>query len=290
MTKKIVVTGGSGGAGTYVIRELLDHGYEVLNLDRAIPTDNACAFTAVDLTDYEAVVAAVSGYDAIVHFAADPEPDFDFSTGARRFKNNTLCTYNVFNAACALGMEKVVWASSETILGFPFEKVQPDSVPIDESHSLKPQNSYSLSKVLCQELADRMNTLYGVPFIGLILSNVLHTDPAQQASYEKIPGYWDDPFSRKMNLWGYIDARDAARCARLALESDIPNSENFIVAAPDTIMKQTNRELMEAVFPGVPITAHTSDHESLLSTKKAARLLGWEPEYSWRTVLGINTD
>ena len=229
---------------------------------------------------------AFEGIDAVVHYASHPEPDFDFSTGAQRFHNNTLCTYNVFNAACALQMEKVVWASSETVLGFPFDTCLPDSIPVDESHSLKPQNSYSLSKVICEELAHYMNKLYGVPFIGLRLSNVLYTDTRQRHSYVKIPSYWNDLSSRKFNLWSYIDARDSARATRMALESEISNSENFIIAAADSIMCQTNPELIDAVMPGVPIRDDHRDHQSMISSSKAARLLNWEPEYSWRDVLG----
>jgi len=287
MADKVVVTGGSGGAGSYVVQELLRQGYEVVNLDIAPPRKPAGPFGKVDLTDYDALVAAMTGHDAVIHFASNPEPDFDFPTGARRFHNNTLCTYNVFNAACALGMEKVVWASSETVLGFPFDNVRPISVPVDESHDLLPQNSYAMSKAICEELAAYMNTLYAVPFIGLRLSNVLYTCKAHPANYESIPGYWDDPSSRKFNLWAYIDARDSARCARMALESDITNAENFIVAAADTIMRQSNRELIDAVFPGLEIDSGLGDHESMISSKKAGRLLGWEPQYNWRRVLDI---
>lgn len=285
MSKKIVVTGGCGGAGSYVVRELGEHEYEVLVLDIVPPTEPGLNFKLIDLTDYRLVQEALSGHDAVVHFASNPEPDFDFETGADRFRNNTLCTYNVFNAACAVGMEKVVWASSETVLGFPFESNKPGLVPVEDHHELQPQNSYAMSKVACELLAGHMNRLHGVNFIGLRLSNVLYTSTKARDNYQKIPSYWKDPFSRKFNLWAYIDARDSALCARLALESDLQGSENFIVAAADTIMRQPNAELMAAVFPDVPIAPGTGDLDSLISSAKAARLLGWKPNWSWRDVL-----
>lgn len=287
MGKKIAVTGGSGGAGSYVVRELLGHGYEVRNVDRATPAETGSAYRQADLTDYAATIAALDGCTAIVHFASDPEPDFDFETGAKRFHNNMLCNYNVFNAACALGLEKVVWASSETVLGFPFENVRPKSIPVDESHELMPQNSYAMAKVCTEQLAHMMNALHGVPFIGLRLSNVLYTHTDHPANYEAIPSYWDDPRSRAMNLWGYIDARDAARCTRMALESTVTTAEEFIIAAADTIMRQSNHELIEAVFPGVPIDPGLGEHQTLLCTAKADSMLGWRAQYSWRTVLGL---
>lgn len=285
MSQKIAVTGGSGGAGSYVARELLNHGYDVLNIDLNTPGAGVCEFLQADLTEYEAVLSALEGVSSVIHFASDPEPDFDFDTGAKRFRNNMLCNYNVFNAACALQLDKVVWSSSETVLGFPFEKVRPRSVPVDETHELMPQNSYAMAKVCTEQLADMMNRLYGVPFIGLRLTNILYTHTDHPANFNAIPSYWEDPCSRAFNLWGYIDARDAARCARLALESDITTSEHFIVAAADTIMRQNNRELIDAAFPGLPIDRDMGEHESMLCSARAERMLGWKARYSWRTVL-----
>lgn len=283
--KKIVVTGGSGGAGRFVVRDLLDHGYQVRNLDIAAPATDDCPYVAVDMADYGSVFAALHGYDAVVHLAANPQPGFDFVTGADRFKGNTVSTYNAFQAAVALGMERVVWASSEMALGFPFESVRPDSVPVDETHEPKPENSYALSKVVSEHLAEHMNRLYGMPFVGLRFSNILFEDPDHPASYAKIPGYWNDPQSRRFNLWSYVDARDVAQSVRLSLEYGNTNAEAFIIAAADTIMTQSNQELIDAVFPGVPLSPELGAHETMISIEKARRLLGYKPAYSWRTIL-----
>jgi nucleoside-diphosphate-sugar epimerase len=285
MGKKIVVTGGSGAAGAYVVRELLAHGCEVVNADLAPPRETLCEFVECDSTDYDQVLSALGGCDGVVSFASNPEPDFDFSTGAERFENNTLCTYNVFNAACALQLERVVWASSETVMGFPFAACQPASVPVDESHTPQPQNSYAISKLLCEEASVYLNRLYGVSFVGLRLSNILYEGDQHRDVYSKIPGYWNDLSSRKFNLWSYIDARDVARCARLALESDITGVENFIVAAQDTIMKQRSLQLMGTMFPDVTVASSLGDNQALISSAKAESLLGWKAQYSWRDVI-----
>ena len=280
--KKVVVTGGSGASGSFIVRHLIENGYEVLNIDVAPPKSEISPFLEVDLTDYGTVFTAMHGYDAVVHFGANPNPDFDFLTGASRFKNNTLCTYNVFQAAVALGMEKVVWASSETVLGFPFDKVQPDYVPIDEAHKLMPQNSYALSKVVCEELARQMNTLYGIPIMGLRLANILYTGTWHPHNYDAVPSYWDDGRSRSFNLWSYIDARDVCTCVQMCLESDIKTAESFIIAANDTIMNWPSRKLIDEVYPDVTVKEETGEFESLLSTAKAKEMLGFVPQYSWR--------
>ena len=285
MSKLIAVTGGSGGSGAYVVAELLATGFQVRNVDIAPPREALCEYLETDLTDYKQLYAALRGCDAVISFASNPEPDFDFDTGADRFRNNTLCTYNVFNAACALGMRKVVWASSETVLGFPFDTSKPASVPVDESHAPLPQNSYAISKVLCEEAAVYLNGLHGVSFVGLRLSNVLYEGSEHRDIYSKIPGYWEDLGSRKFNLWSYVDVRDVARCARLALDSDVTGADSFIVAAADTIMRQPSTELMAAFFPDVPVSPGLGEHESLISSARAGEVLGWKPEFSWRDII-----
>ncbi len=282
---KIAVTGGSGGAGRYVVEELLACHYEVRILDLVKPKfETKAEHLIVDLSDYGAVFAALHGCDSVIHLAANPEPDFDFFTGADRFKNNTLSAYNVFQASIALGFKKVVWASSETVLGFPFEKNSPSYLPADEKH-IAPQNSYALSKVVTEELARQMYDLYGIVIIGLRYSNILYTHTSHPANYDAIPSYWSDLESRKFNLWGYIDARDAAVAAKLALESKLDTPENFIIAAEDTIMNTPNSELVSTVFPEAKLIPGTGEFETLISIKKAKELLGFTPKYSWRNIL-----
>ncbi len=158
---KIVVTGGSGKAGRCVIRDLLEHGHEVLNVDR-VPSaqssspDSPAPFMAVDLMDYGQAVEALSGGDrlpgieAVVHLAAIPSPVH--ATPDIAFRTNAVTTHTVFAAAVRLGLKRVVWASSETTLGLPFDQ-PPDYAPVDEEHELRPESSYALSKVLGEEMA-----------------------------------------------------------------------------------------------------------------------------------------
>lgn len=279
--KKIAVTGGSGASGRFIVRRLLDEGYEVVNVDRAPSLDCGAAFRRVDITDYDSLHSAVEGCEAIVHFAANPEPDFDFHTGADRFENNTMGTFNAFQVAAAQGMKRIVWASSETAMGFPFDSNRPLSVPVDESHPPQPQNSYAISKVICEDMARHFNRLYKIPIIGLRLSNVLY-DGNHRDTYAKIPDYWQDLTSRKFNMWSYIDAEDAAQAVSLSLTADIDGAENFIIAAKDTIMNVPSRELIERVMPGVPVDGALGEFEALETSEKAKKLLGWEAKISWR--------
>jgi nucleoside-diphosphate-sugar epimerase len=272
---KILVTGGSGKAGRAVVRDLLEHGYEVLNVDRVPSPEPLARFLQADLTDLGQTFECMQGADAVVHLAAIPSPG-RFS-GEFTFRINTAITYNVFTTALALKMERVVWASSETVLGLPFDREQPAYAPIDEGHPLFPESTYALSKVLSEEMARQLSRWSGIPFVGLRFSNI--KEPQQ---YEEFPSFWEDPKLRKWNLWGYVDARDVAQSCRLGLEADVQGAEVFIIAAADTVMKRPNTELLSAVFPDVPLRADTGENETLLSIEKARQVLGYEPAYSWR--------
>lgn len=278
MIKKVVVTGGSGKAGRAAIRELLEHGYEVLNVDMMRPAQHLTNFRQVDLTDYGQTFAALHGADAVVHMAANPAPDDNPQTGEERFRGNTGSTYNIFNAATTLGLQRVVWASSETTLGLPFVRQLPHYAPIDEEQPLYPESSYALSKVISEEMARQFNRWTGIPFVGLRFSNIMEG----QRDYEPFPTFWDDPHKRKWNLWGYVDSRDVALSCRLGLEANFQGAEAFIIAAGDTVMKTPSRDLMAAVYPTVPVRESVSNFDTLLSNKKAGDLLGYKPQHSWR--------
>ncbi|MEO0989710.1 MAG: NAD(P)-dependent oxidoreductase [Pseudomonadota bacterium] len=286
----VCVTGGSGGAGGAVIQHLIAHGYDCVNLDQSPPKDRFCPFREVDLRDYPSVYEAMAGSDALVHFAGNPHPDSNHHAAADRFANNTVALYNAFNAAQAHGIKRVVWASSETIFGFPFQTNRPPHVPMDETAPRAPQNGYAISKAISEDIAELMAGLYGMTFIGLRLSNVLYDDPEAEPSFQKIPGYWEDPEHRKFNLWGYIDARDSARAVRLALESDLEGAHVFTIAAPDTIMRQSSVDLVTSTMPSVPVHPGLTGRTALLDCHKARVMLGWEPEYTWARVLGLTED
>jgi len=272
---KIAVTGGSGKAGRYVVRDLLDHGYQVVNVDAAPPARSLTRFRQADLTNLGEVFEAFDGVEAVVHLAAIPNPD-NFTPG-HIFHNNTMACYNVFTAAMQLKLARVVWASSETTLGLPFEREKPAYAPIDEQHPLYPESSYALSKVVTEEMARQFHRWTGIPFIGLRLSNI--KDPEQYADF---PSYWADATLRKWNLWGFVDGRDVAQSCRLALQAPIPGADVFIIAAADTVMNRPSRDLLAEVFPGVPLRKPVTDFETLLSIDKARQLLGYAPQYSWR--------
>ncbi|MCY1139746.1 NAD(P)-dependent oxidoreductase [Actinoplanes sp. Pm04-4] len=278
---RIAVTGGSGKLGRAVVKDLLDHGQQVVNLDAAASDGS---YVKVDLTDFGQVVGALTavddrydGIDAVVHLAAIPAPGL--RPNAAIFHNNVPATYNVFEAARVAGIKTVVWASSETVLGLPFESTPPPYLPADENYEARPNSAYSLGKHLEEQMAAQFCRWDPeLTMIGLRFSNVM-----EPHDYEAFPSYDADPHLRSWNAWGYIDARDGAQAVRKALTYREPGVEIFVIANADTVMSRPSAALAAEVFPDLPITKELGEHETLLSIDKARRLLGYEPEFSWRT-------
>jgi nucleoside-diphosphate-sugar epimerase len=276
---RVVVTGGAGKAGRAVVRDLLDHGYDVVSVDLVRdPNLSDEQQLVADLTDYGEVVDALKGADAVVHLAAIPAPGL--KPDELTFRVNTASTFNVFEAAPLLGIRRVVWASSETTLGLPFERELPRYAPIDEEHPPLPESTYALSKVISEEMARQYSRWSGIPYIGLRFSNVM-----EPHDYDRFPGFWDDAKLRRWNLWGYVDARDVAQSCRLALDVDLADAQVFIVAAADTVMNRPSAELMAEVYPDVELRG-VGEFGTLLSIEKARRVLGYEPAFSWRDAIG----
>lgn len=276
--KKIVVTGGSGRVGRAVIRELLEHGYEVLNVDVRPPEHDLVEFRDIDLTDYGAAFVVLHGADAVIHMAANPAPDRDYQTGAATFRQNMTSTYNIFNAAAALGLQRVVWASSITVSGYPYDHAKIAYAPFDESHPVAPESSYALSKAMGEEAAKHFARWSGIPFVGLRFAYVMGDENA----YQHLAYIRDRDDAYKIAaLWAYVDARDTAQICRLSLEADIQGAEVFNVGAAETMMKIPTRELLAKTFPDAEIRGNLGEFETIFSIEKARRMLGYAPKYTW---------
>jgi nucleoside-diphosphate-sugar epimerase len=277
---RIAVTGASGKLGRAVVERLIASRNDVHSLD--LVGERGPGFTQVDFTDYGQTVDALfgindrhHGLDAVVHLAAAPAggilPD------SQTFHNNMAATFNVFQGARRAGIKTIVYASSETVLGIPFE-TPPPYIPVDEDYDTRPESIYSVTKHLEEQLAQKLVRWDPeLSIAALRFSNVMDV-----ADYAPFPSFDADAGIRKWNLWGYIDARDGAQAVERALALGKPGFEAYIIAAADTVMSRSSADLAAEVFPSTPITRDLGEHETLLSIAKARRDLGFEPQHSWR--------
>lgn len=277
---RIAVTGGSGKLGRHVVRRLVQDGHQVLNLDRA--GERSPQLVVVDLRNYGQVLDVFlglddrhSGFDAVVHLGAIPAPGI--IPDAATFENNMVSTYNVFQAARRAGIKKVVYASSETVLGLPFD-ADPPYLPVDEEYPARPESTYSLVKHLEEQMAKELTRWDPeLSITALRFSNVMDLQ-----DYAAFPAFDEDAIARKWNLWGYLDGRDGAQAVARALEHGQPGFEAFITANADTVMTRSSASLAAEIFPNVEVRQDLTEHQTLLSIDKAKRLLKFAPEHSWR--------
>ena len=277
---RVAVTGGNGKLGSATVAALGEAGHDVTNLDIAGP--DRWSFTRVDLTDYGQVVDALAGVDgkhdgldAVVHLAAVPASGLWADSAT--FHNNMNATFNVFQAARRLGIGRIVYASSETLLGIPFD-TPPPYLPLDEEFESRPESMYSVVKHLEEELAKKLVRWDPeLSITALRFSNVMAVE-----DYAQFPSFDADARLRSWNLWGYIDARDGAEAIRLALEAGRPGFDMFNIFAADTVMSRPNHELVAEVFPGVELRRNLGSNDSLAPSDKARRILGFEAKHSWR--------
>jgi len=276
----IVVTGGRGTTGRWVVDRLAsDHSVTVL--DRSNPEQGrpGVDYRALDLTEAGATLDVITELrpDAVVHWAAIPVAGT--RPGVDVYRNNTLAAHGVLTAAGRVGA-RVVQASSDGAYGFFFaeETPLPDAVPITEAHPLRPEDPYGLSKVVTEEIGATVARQDGVSVASIRPSWI--QAPGEYPCRD--PEYVDDFGAGAGNFWSYVDARDVAEMVAAALDADLEGHEAFNCVARDNALGRPLRELLAAEYGRVPERFDVEGDASAYSTAKAADLLDWTPERSWR--------
>jgi len=277
---RVIVTGGSGRAGRFTVRELVEAGHEVVNLDAARPpAELPGEFLQLDLTNAGEVYDAFAQVrpEGVCHLAANPQP-FGFPR-AQTFANNVLSTNAVMQAAGDLGVRRLVYASSEMATGWLTTDELPAAFPFNEDDRVDSPNAYALSKYLGEVIADSMVRQYpALSICSLRINNVILPDGYDVLQYRRdhFPeGGW--------NFWSYIDARDVATAFRAALEGDIQGHEVFLIAAADTCLDVPIQEAVERHYgPGANFAPDHGPFDSVFSCARIKARLGWQPRYSWR--------
>jgi nucleoside-diphosphate-sugar epimerase len=290
---QVVVTGGSGRLGQYVIRELFTHAHGVSSLDALKPRECVCPTHVVDLEKFEALAAHFEKADALVHLARvrfpyseigfDPAQQrwnfTDPAGDAERFKRNVAATNNVLTAAEACGIRRIVCGSSLAVYGLYYPTVPqlPDYLPVDEDHPRRPQDPYGLTKLIGEQLCDALALRTEAQIASLRFAGI-YTEAHRPMLLER----QRNPLIRGTGaLWSYVDARDAARACRLALEAKFSGHQVFNICAPRTFMAAPTRELVSNYLTEVTdVRAGLEDRSSGYNVARAREVLGFEARCS----------
>lgn len=267
----IALTGGSGRIGRAIAAAALRRGHRVVSIDRAAPAEaqENLRFVQADIGDYDALVDAFRGCDALIHMAAIPSPGHHPDHIVHN--NNVTGSYNALRAAVEVGIARIVQASSVNAIGLSFSReAHFDYLPLDEAHPNYTEEPYSLSKWICEQQADTFARRYGDLRIASMRFHLVVEERAQAGA---VYGFVTREASK--HLWAYTLYDSAARACLLALDAPFKGHEVFYITAPDTVMDMPSLELAARFFPDVPIRGDLGGNRSFFSTAKAERLLGW---------------
>ncbi|MGH8159203.1 MAG: NAD-dependent epimerase/dehydratase family protein [Rhodanobacter sp.] len=282
----IIVTGSYGRVGRAICAELDAHGHEWQGVDIvALPEftpSGRFAHRQCDLTSFGATVDMLQGADAVIHAAAVAYPRF--KPEHVTFTENVAMNYNVFSAANLLALKKVVWLSSEKVYGYPFSRLRPAFVPINEDHPIQAENAYALSKCVSETVATQLAGQAVKSFVSLRSTLVQGRE-----NYSGYRSFEKDPAVRLWALWSYIDVRDLARACRLAMEAELPGSHAFSIAATDTVMTIPSVELAARFFPSIEMKWPTDAgaYASFCDCRRAANMFGFTSKHHWRDEIGL---
>lgn len=271
---RIAVTGGNGRLGTVLIDLLLRQGYTIHNLDwsppkQPRPSGDFYHFQQIDLTQLAAVQQALAGCEAVIHLAAFPGPQFE--PPGLVYTNNSIASYNILQAATALGLRKICLASSVNALGgVGSRRGHFAYFPVDENHPTYNEDDYSLAKWVMEAQADSFARRFPEATISSLRFHALPDEPPELSSVFHAP---EDGSARA--LWGWTLISEAARACLLAIEADFHGHEVFFITAPTTASSIPSLELARHTFPEVPVQGDLSGRRSFFDCSKAVRLLGW---------------
>jgi len=275
----ILVTGAAGRHGGIVAQQLIEAGKEIVGTDqRPAPDGFGATFVEADLCDLKRVQALVADADAVVHMGAIPGPGSDKDA---IFHNNMISTWNVMWAAQEQKVRRVVFSSSAFGMGYAHDPAAfvPKVLPLDEEHPMMPFESYGLTKQLGESIGAMVARSSSTTVVSLRFTNIV-----DQECQKTFP--WDAPTRAKpqtLVMWAYADPHDVVEAHIRSLDADIDGHEAFMIAQPTTRFAEPTIDLVKENFgDAFEIRDGLEGTNSVISTKKIERMMGFRPSRDWR--------
>lgn len=271
---RIVVSGGAGRVGRFVIEELAAAGHEVTSLDLA-PIANRhpdIRYMLGNVGRPEDVFGTL-GYakaDAMIHLAAWSDPGIVPDT--RTYADNVAATFNVLDAAEKLGLRRVILASSAQVYGFA--EHAPLFAPVTEDHPLRPLNSYALSKIAGEDAA----AYFARRGLNTLSLRIMGARAPQDMKSEVVRAL-GHPEQERFLLWTRVDARDIAIGCRQALEVETVESGVYNLSGSHNIFGRETADLLQQFAPETDRSSLPAGQLSPFSSAKARAAFGYEPRH-----------
>jgi nucleoside-diphosphate-sugar epimerase len=284
----VAVTGGNGKLGEEILQVLSAAGYRTVDIARGKRREDVSdEYRTTDLTQPGEVYGSLASAepDAVIHMGTIPGPDQH--PGYVTYENNIMSSYHVLEAATALDIDRICLPSSINAMGTHWSAgpTEVAYLPVDEAHPVAPNDPYSLAKHAMEVTADGFGRRQDAPSIASLRLPAIFTEtelrtqlvdgPPRALEDDDIPPGRDDLFT-------YLHIEDAARAAQLAIETELDGHETFWTVAADTTLETPTAAVIDRCFPGADRRRTFEAYESLIDCSKAAELLGWTPEHSWR--------
>ena len=279
----ILVTGGSGLVGRYVVDHLASI-HSVSVLDRNPPHRHDLDFLEADILNPEILHDRVKGFDAVVHLAGIPHPLHDPAETV--FRVNAAGTFNILSACERNEIGKVVFLSSESTLGFAFSSTRlwHQYIPIDEEHPTRPQDPYGLSKLTGELLCEGFTRKIGMQTTCLRAPWIWVPEPGELPMYRRLIDEYEHWYK---NLWAYIHVGDVARAIEHALRRPEKGSfKTYFICANENWTGKMSRDLIARFYPETGVIAPDfKGASSLISNLKAKQELDFTPSLTYREIV-----
>jgi len=300
---KVFLTGGAGYIGSVTSELLLDEGHEVVvfdNLGRGHreALDPRATFVEGDLRDRDSIANAMAEAkpDAVVHFAAYALVGESMENPEMYFRNNVVGGINLAEAMIESGVKKIVFSSTCATYG------QPETVPITEDETQKPQNPYGESKLMFEHTLKWHQQIHALQPVFLRYFNACGAtdkygedhDPETHlipivlqvalGQRENIKIYGDDYDTPDGTcIRDYIHIVDLARAHILALEKDVTGPFNLGTGNGNSVLEviEACREVTGHPIPAELAPRRPGDPDKLIAgAERANTVLGWIPKHA----------
>lgn len=272
---RVLVTGGSGRVGYFVLEELHRAGYEVTNLDIRHPARRTGDIRTIvgDASKMEDAFGALSysKAQAVVHLGAWSDPGF--VADSRTYSDNVAGTFNILNASAGLGIKRAIIASSAQVYGFA--ELAPVYAKVDENHPLRPLNCYALSKICGEQTAAYFASRHGMEVASFRIMAARAPDDLDT----EVQGLRAAMKKGQFLLWNRTDARDIARACQLALAVQVLKSGPYNITAAKNALAMSSADLLREYCPQTDIRTPLDGDESILSCQAAWEAFGYRAQY-----------